>query len=181
MAKTYTKQALAVVGDTTFLAHITRKGFEAASQSAVKVGWPVYHVSGLLTEFVAPSTDLLVGFAAEDFSGTTSAVALFIPAYAGLVRVEGNFLGAAGIDNVLAAADLYLARDIAKLSTLIGGATAGWYILDAAVSATVKISSFEHSALAAPTDNLESIAAVGDTNARVVGDILAAACELTIA
>jgi hypothetical protein len=180
MAKTYTKQALAVVGDTTFLAHITRKGFEAAAQSAVKVGWPVYHVSGLLTEFVAPSTDLLVGFAAEDFSGTTSAEALYIPAYAGLVRVEANFLGAAAADNVLAAADYFLARDMLKSATLIGGATAGWYISDAAASVSVKITSFEHSASAALPDNLESRAYVGDTNARVVADILASACELTI-
>lgn len=168
---TFTKQASKVYNyDNPYLSLLFREGLEAAAQT-FKEGWPLKLPvgTGLYTEWVNPGDGDIAAFAAQDATGVTSTKILIVLAEPTKVLVEANFLGAAGIDNVLAQTDFGIARDLEKLATLINGTLPGWYIEDAAAAAAVKILSGRNAAMGL---TLESDALAGDTNARVRARIL---------
>ena len=164
MANTWGKAALdIVVPDSEFLALITREAPEGASQTFPAFS-PTKIASGLHAVFVNPTDGLLAAFAVIAGQNTTGANTKIVRAVQG-VEIEANFLGAAAADNVLAAADYGGKFDLLSSSTLIGGASAGWYISDATADPSVRISAFKTSH---PLPNVVATdPAVGDTNARV--------------
>jgi hypothetical protein len=163
MAVTHTKKGLSIVlHDTVLLETITRVLPEGASQT-FPAGSPLAFSSGLLVVFVAPTTALLAAFTEEVGHNTTGARTTCVLAVPG-VEIEANFLGAAAADNVIAAADMGGKFDLLSSSTLIGGASAGWYISDATADPSVRLSAF---APLREANRLESVGATGDTNCRV--------------
>lgn len=165
MAVTWTKKPLRpIVESNSFLSLYERYIPEGASQT-FPAGAPLKMASGLAVVFVAPSDADLAAFSLEAGHNTTGAEIECILAYPG-VEFEANFLGSAAADNVLAAGDLGGAGfDLAASSTLIGGASAGWYLADTTSSVSARICAFRAQS---PEPNvLQSQPAAGDTNARV--------------
>jgi hypothetical protein len=170
MAKTYGKQALAVsVPSDAWLGYNTRYAPEGASQTFVSSS-PLVFSSGYLVVGADPTTAIACFSLQAGHNTTAGAYNIpVLPAYNGLV-LFGNFLGAAAADNVLAAADMGASFDLKLSSTLLGASSPGWYILDAAASACVKITSFA-SDMVLPNSS-ETVAVAGDTNARVTAEVV---------
>ena len=163
MAKTFPTEGLKATTPMQPHASWLRQDIPKASATTFVVGAPIKLASGLALEWVNPSdADIWAFSLAAAVDGETTVEAIYATVD---VILEANFLGAAAADNVLAAADLGLARDLLKGTNLLGTGVAGWYISDAAADAGVTICEFD-SQYTFPTVN-ESKAVVGDTNARV--------------
>lgn len=163
MAITHIKQRLEPIAhDDVLLALLTRELPEGASQTWPE-GSPVSFSSGLLVEFVAPTTALLAGYALDAGHNTTGRTATIVLARAP-IEIEVNFLGAAAADNVLAAADMGGKFDLLKSTTLIKAANPGWYLSDATADPSHRITQFAPAKL---VNQVETVSAAGDTNARV--------------
>lgn len=166
MAQVHTKQAMEVVlHDDPLLALVTRSLPEAASQTFKRVS-PVVLTAGLVAEFVAPATALMFGYALSDGNNAAAAITNRTDVVLALphVEIEANFLAASAADNVFAAADLGTDFDLAVSATLVGGATRGWYIKDAADDEVVRLSGLPPLRIPNIPDLYTT---VGDTNARV--------------
>ena len=161
---TWPKQGLnIVVHDDNMLAVLSREVDEAASQVWKGVS-PLKLSSGLYAEWVSTADGELAAWSKEDghnATGKRCSVVLALPG----VEIEGNFLGAAAATNVLAATDYGLNRDLAVSAPLIGGATRGWYILDSAVAAAVRITEFATNFPLPESQNDRPIA--GDSDVRL--------------
>jgi hypothetical protein len=156
-----------------YLSILFREFPEAASQT-FEDGWPCKLVNGLVTEWVSVSDAFLACFAAQDASGTTSQACQVVLAEPSFIVVEGNLLDTSAADEVLAAADLGVEKELAKDSNLLGTGLAGWYIRDQTSAPAVRIQSFRNSY---PSPTVEpSASEVGDTNARVRGRLIDAIC-----
>jgi hypothetical protein len=169
MPNTWPKLPLQVKDDTnSFLSLFERDWPEGANQT-FPVGAPLKLVSGLTQVFVNPTDAPLAAFslsAGQNTTGATTQVVLAVP----YLEIEGNFLGAAAADNVLAAADLGSSRDLASDANLLGTGEAGWYIKDSAADPAVVICGFLTDQVL-PTVN-DTNPAAGDTNARVRARVL---------
>lgn len=170
MAKTYPKQAL-VVGfpSEAWLGYNTRYVPEAASQTFVSSS-PVVFASGYISTAANPAS-AIAGFSLQAAHNSTAGAYQMpvLPALNGVV-VFGNFLGSAAADNLLAAADLGVAYNLALSSTLLGASSPGWYIEDGVGTASTKITSFASDYVF--PNNSEVVAVAGDTNARVQGEVI---------
>lgn len=166
MAKTYPKKPLVVSAPSdAYEGYVVSSVPEAASQT-FPVGSPIAFVSGYGSVFVAPNTAKLMGIAiTAGNNGSAGANEIKYVKVTPEMRLFASFLGAAAIDNVLAATDLGLSRDLASDANLLGTGLAGWYVKDAADDASVIIDSFKADHVF--SDVLDSVAAAGDTNARV--------------
>lgn len=166
MARTWQKGPLRLYDPSnSFLSLLERRVPEGASQTFVTHS-PLKLTSGLAVEWTS-GTDVAY-FAAGDGQNTTGAFAnvyMMDPR----IEFEASFLGSAAADNVLAAADLGIARDLVKGTSLLGTGKDGWYIADTAVTGHCRITAFE-------AENADfasqSWPATGDTNARVRAKIL---------
>lgn len=170
MAKTYPKQALAVsIPSDAWLGYNTRYVPEGASQTFVSSS-PLVFSSGYLVVGATPTT-AIAAFALQAGSNTTAGAVNVpvLPVYNGVV-IFANFLGAAAADNVIAAADLGGSFDLDLSATLLGASSPGWYIEDGAASACIKITSFASDYIFPNIS--ETVAVVGDTNARVTGEVV---------
>lgn len=167
---THAKKGLSIiVHDAVLLETITRVIPEGASQT-FPAGSPLAYSSGLLVEFVAPATALLAAFTEEAGQNGTGKRTTCVLAMPSIVEVEANFLGAAAADNTIAAADVGGKFDLLKSTTLIGGASAGWYISDATADPSVRIATF------APMREPNEVRSVGqalDVNCRVRARLIA--------
>lgn len=170
MAKTYPKQALAVsFPSDAWLGYNTRYVPEGASQTFVSSS-PVVFSSGYIVAAASPSTAIAAISLQAGSNTTAGAVNIpVLPAYNGLVLFL-NFLGAAAADNVLAAADMGTSFELEVDSNLLGTGLAGWYLQDATVAPSVKITSFASDYIF--PNNSEVVAVAGDTNARVTGEVI---------
>ena len=163
MAKTFPTLGLKATTPRQPNASWLRQDIPKASATTFVQGAPIKLASGLALEWVNPSdADIWAFSMAAAVDGETTVEAMYATPD---VVLEANFLGAAAADNVLAAADRGLSRDLLKAANLLGTGEAGWYISDAAADAGVIICEFE-SQYVFPTTN-ESAAVVGDTNARL--------------
>lgn len=174
MAKTHPVQALSQHhNDSPFLALAVRKVPVAASQGAVKAGWPLKLVSGLATEWVSVADADLAYFANEDFirSGDSTAPAAgtmrrCIVADPAKVIVEGNLLVTSTYaTNVLAAGDLGAEVTLEKGANLLDTGVAGWFFGDTTTGAALIIDDFA-SRYRDPT-SAEDRAVAGDSDARL--------------
>lgn len=164
MANTYGKLPLRVsVPSNSFESLIERSWPEGASQT-FPVGSPLKLASGLALVFVNPTDAGIAAFALTAASGTTNNATKVLLATPD-VEIEANLLGSAAADQVLAAADLGKAYDLASNANLLGTGAAGWYIQATTSDVAVRINDFR-SDITIPNQNA-SFPAVGDTNARV--------------
>jgi hypothetical protein len=153
-----------------FLSLFERDYLEAASQTFPACA-PLKNSSGLLAEWVSPSDGDIVAVSLTAGQNTTGATVKAVIATPDL-ELEGNFLGSAAADNVLAAGDLFLTRDLAKSTTLVDNATnPGWYIADTSSAVAVVITQFACNQVI--PNVLQTKPLAGDTNARVFCKILA--------
>ena len=175
MAKTYPKQALRVFApNDAFLGAVSEYYPEGATQTFV-ANSPVVFTGGYIVESAqAPSVGVSgIALTAGNNSVAAGTYDARVVPVTQNIGIYANFLGAAGVDNVLAATDLGLDRDLYYLATLLGAASPGWYIADSAGGAVVNIRSFRNDW---PYPNsIESEAEAGDTNARVSAIFLNAA------
>lgn len=142
---------------------------EGASQT-FPVGAPLKISSGLLIEWVNPTDADIHSFSLTEGHNDTGSTVKVVMAFPD-VEIEANFLGSAAADNVLAAADCGLTRDLAKGTDLLGTGEDGWYIADTSGDVAVIISQFRSNQVL--PNQLNSFAQVGDTNARVFAKIIA--------
>ncbi len=169
MAKTYQKGCLQpILPSNSYLSLYERQLPEGASQTFPE-GAPLKFASGLLLEFVNPTDAKLAAWSLEAGQNTTGATAKVLLA-SEVNWIEANFLGSAAADNVLAAGDIGTAFDLAKSTTLLGAASAGWYIQDSTSDACAKIGGLVSAQVLPQSDS--SYPEVGDTNARVRARIL---------
>lgn len=177
MAKTFLKQALAAYSPSdAWLSLVTTNLPEGLNQTFVN-GAPLVFSSGYMIEATVAGdvvTSAIAGFSMNAAHNTTAGAydVQFVPAVPG-IHFHANFMGAAGIDNVLAASDLGLTRDVGYAATFLGAASPGYFVADSAGTVRVKIISFESDQVVA--NSTETKAVAGDTNARVRGVIIAAA------
>lgn len=177
MAKTFLKQALAACSPSdAWLSLVTTNLPEGINQTFVN-GAPLVFSSGYLIEATVGGdvvTSAIAGFSMNAGHNTAAGTydVQMVPVVPG-VHFHANFMGAAGIDNVLAAADLGTTRDIGYSATFLGAASPGYFIADSGGTVRCKIISFESDSVVA--NSTETKAVAGDTNARVRGVILAAA------
>lgn len=164
MAKTFPTLPLRVsVPSNSYLSLVERYAPEGATQT-FPAGAPLKASSGLLIEWVSVADADIIGFSMNAGQNTTGATCEYVMAEA-IVELEANFLSSTATDNVLAAGDLWIARDLSKGTNLLGTGVAGWYFADAAVGGGITISEFK-SDYVFPDVN-DSTPAAGDTNARV--------------
>jgi hypothetical protein len=181
MAKTFLKSALAPGKvDDAWVGMVAQYVPEGLSQTFI-AGAPLKMKSGrgYLIENDNPAL-AIVAFALEagsnDASDGLSQVKV-LPCFPG-THVYGNFLGASGADNVLAAVDLFENLRLTYHATQ--SATSGpiWFIEDnTASSEAVKMVSFY--ADSPVVNNDSTIAVAGDTNARVTAAVLLIECGWT--
>ena len=174
MAKTYPKQALRVFApNDAFLGAVSEYQPEGLNQTFV-ANSPVVFTAGYIVESAQSPSVGVAGIAlTAGHNAAAGANDVRVVPVTQNVGIYANFLGAAAIDNVLAAADLGLDRDLYYSATLLGAASPGWYIADSAGGAVVNIRSFRNDW---PYPNsIESEAEAGDTNARVSAIFLNAA------
>lgn len=181
MAITFPKQQMAVYQpDDAWLGMVTQYLPEGASQTFVD-GAPVIFSSGYIIIHATsdPITEDIAGFAQEAGHNTTAGAKQVgvVPCIPG-IHLHANFLGAAAADNVLAQTDLGITRDLDYSATLLGAASPGYYIEDAAANATVKIVSFKSDYTPSVGTN-QVQAAAGDTNARLRAAVLVDKCAWT--
>lgn len=166
MAKTYPKQALRVFApnDAT-LGAVSEYFLEGATQTFLENS-PVVMTGGYIVAAADPVTavfGIVLEDAHNDLADGTHKVRL-VPVNQ-QVGIYANFLGAGAANNVLAAADLGLDRDLEYDANALGTGLPGYYVQDSAASAAVNIFSFNNDW---PYPNsIESIAVAGDTNARI--------------
>lgn len=177
MAITWPKFPLKpLVPSNSYLSILERDYPEGASQT-FPVGAPLKAASGLLIEWVNPTDADIFAFSlteGHNDTGSTVKTLLATPE----IEFCANFLGSAAADNVIAAADLGLTRDLAKSTTLLPAHETnrnGWYIADTNSDVAVIISQFKAdiSPTVADANATASDPAVGDTNARVFARIIA--------
>lgn len=162
MALTWQKAPLRLFGlSNSFLSLVEREIPEGASQTFVTHS-PIKIASGLAVEWTS-GTDIAF-WSCGSGQNTTGAKGMFYFATPD-IGIEANFLGAAAADNVLAAADFGITRDIAK-GNLLGAANDAWYIQDSADGVMVKICQF-HTETKVPNELPSLRPAAGDTNARL--------------
>lgn len=162
MATTWLKRPMrAVLPYNSYMSLLERRLPEGDSQT-FPVGAPLKFSSGLLVVWDSGDVAALSAQAGQNTTGD-----LFTQCYLLTpgVELEANFLGSAAADNVLAAADVGNKFDIAEGANLLGTGIKGWYIQDSTSATVVRIS--EMRASSPEPLALESIPAVGDTNARV--------------
>lgn len=149
---------------------------EAASQTFPACA-PLKIVSGLLAEWVNPTDADVFAISLTAGQNTTGATVKAVFATPDL-ELEGNFLGSAAADNVLAAADLGLSVDLAKSTTLIdNAANPGWYFADTTSDVACVITQLRCNQV--PPNSTQTNTAVGDTNARVFAKFLAGKTVVT--
>lgn len=172
MANTYPKLPLRViVPSSSFLSLIERDWPEADSQT-FPVGAPLKNSSGKAAVWVNSGDADILGISLTAGQNTTSATTptKIVPLTAE-IELEANFLGGSAADNVLAAGDLFLTRDLIASSTLLPKAPrAGWYFEDAANDAVIQIIEFKSDFI--PPNSVATAPAAGDTNARVRGRVI---------
>ena len=174
MAKTFAKQRISVAPGE-FNSVVVQSGLEGATQT-FRRGAPLVRTAGLLVAAASPvAAATLVGWAENDAHNDAGGITeiQFSVAVPGQ-EIYANFLGAAGIDNVFAQADVGVSYDI-ELDT-DGHPDGGelWYVLDAAGTANAALMVSLKSDVQ-PPDQLGSRAEVGDTNVRVLFRIVDAA------
>lgn len=168
MAKTYDTLGLKAIHPFQPLGSWLRQDLPKASATAIVKGAPIKMASGLAVEWVNPTDADIDGFTmAAAVDGETTVESIYATED---VVLELTFLGSAAADNVLAAADHHKSVDLAKGANLLGTGVAGWYAADTTVDVAVKIISFESSKIL--PNSSETIAVVGDTNARVRAHVL---------
>lgn len=166
MAKTYPKRGIQVFApNDAYLSAVSVYLPEGQTQTFEGVN-PVVVTSGYVVLAADPVT-AVAGICVEDAhnSAADGTYNVRVIPVSEDVGIYANFLANAAADNVLAAADLYLKRDLEYDANMISTGVGGWYIEDGAAAASVRIVSF-NSDIAIPNSS-ESIAKVGDTNARV--------------
>jgi hypothetical protein len=171
MANTWPKFPLKpIVPSNSYLSLLERDYLEGASQT-FPAGAPLKLSSGLLIEWVNPTDADIFAISVTAGQNTTGATVKTIVAKPEL-ELCANFLGSAAADNVLAAADMGLTRDLAKSTTLVDNATnPGWYFADTSSDVAIQISQFRAD-LVLPNVT-QTNPATGDTNARVFASIIA--------
>jgi hypothetical protein len=170
VAVTYVKQGLRVyMPDDSYQAFAERSYPEGASQT-FPIGSPLKASSGNLVVWVTPTDGDVVAWALKA-GQNASAGTKQVPVLLALpdVFIEASFLGAAGIDNAVAAADLWTTRDLEYDATILPGSLPGWYIEDAAGDVAVQIVDF---AAGTVNETMQSDAAVADINVRVMAHLL---------
>lgn len=174
MAQTFTKRAMEpVVLDDAYLNFVALYAPEAATQTFV-AGELLKMVAGGLTVAADPAVTVW-GLALEDAhnDGALGDHNLkYFPFMPGAC-VYANLLTGAAADYVLAATDMGQSYDGAYSATLVGGATPGWHLDQAASGANSAfqiVSFFGDETKAASGYGNE--ARVGDTNARVVAMVV---------
>lgn len=169
MAVTYVKQGLRVyLPDDSYLSFAERSYPEGATQT-YPLGSPLKASSGNLVVWVNPSDADIIGFAlkaGQNASAGTKQVPILL-AIPELI-IEASFLAASAADNVLAAADLWIARDLEYDADFLPGSLPGWYVEDAADAAAVTIVGF---AAGTVNETMQSAAVAGDTNARILAHV----------
>ena len=164
MANTYQKGPLRVyVPSNSFLSLYEREYPEGASQT-FPVGSPLKLASGLAVVWVNPTDASLAAFsltAGQNTTGATVKVVLAMPE----VHFEANLLGSAAADYVLLATDLGTAYDLKSSSTLLGAASAGWYVAATTTDVACRVVQFDADQPIANSTSTRPVA--GDTNARI--------------
>ena len=177
MAKTFAKQRISVSPEE-FNSVVVLSGLEGATQT-FKRGAPLTITAGLLVAAASPvAAATLAGFAEEDAHNDAGGITRiqFAPAKPGM-HIYANFLGAAGIDNVFAQADLGVAFDIELDADGHPDGGEIYFVLDAAGTANAALMVADKSDVQ-PADTLGSRAEVGDTNVRVLFRIVDAAIQV---
>jgi hypothetical protein len=162
MAETWPKRPLFAVAPSAAIVGLMERRWPEGASQTFPIGAPLKVSSNTLVEWTA-GTDLaaLSVAAGQNTTGATCAVYFLVPG----IELEGNFLGSAAADNILAAADVGTAFVLAKSTTLLGTGNAGWYVEDNASNACVKLCELMAEQ---PVPNVNATyPAVGDTNARV--------------
>lgn len=161
MAKTFLTEALKATTPGQPAASWLRQNFPKASATTFPVG-PIKLVSGLAVVWVNPSDADIIAFAlAAAVADETEVECMYAMPD---VILEATFLGSAGADNVLAAADLGLSRDLAKITDLTADGD-GWCVTDTSADVAVDIVEFRSQQI--HPQSAEDFAAAGDTNARI--------------
>lgn len=169
MAKTFLKGHLQpIMPSNSYLSLYERILPEAASQTFPE-GSPLKFASGLLAKWVSTGDAKIAAISLEEGQNTTGAQAKVVLT-SDVLWIEANFLGSSAADNVLAAADVGTAFDLAENANLLGTAEAGWYLQDSTSDAVARIGALVSSIVLPQSDS--SFPEVGDTNARVRARIL---------
>jgi hypothetical protein len=180
MAKTYTKKALTLHHyNDPYLAAVQRKLPEGAGQT-FEAGWPLKLASGLLLEWVSLADAKIAAFAMEGASGVTSQKINVVLCEPSKLLLEANLLdtSTAG-DEALAAADLGAVKTLEKGTDLLAAGEDGWFFGDTTTGGVILIVDFANRQW--PSNNSESFAEVGDTNARIRGRVIDGAALTTSA
>lgn len=182
MATTWLKKTLTVHLPTdAMLATLPIYNYEASSQTFL-AGSPVVFSSG----YIAVATDAVTtcaGFAMEDAHNITAGTQKIkmVPASVGRVlQFFGNQLTTAAADNVLAATDLGSNQQINYEAAGGSDGSAIWHIGDSGSSAGCKIVQFKADAGSLPPNSSVVEPTAGDTNARVLAQLLDSAADFAV-
>lgn len=161
MAQTFDTHGLKATTPGQPSASWLRQNLPKASATAFPIG-PIKLASGLVVVWVNPSDADIFAFALKaGVSGDTEVECMYATPD---VILEANFLGSAGVDNVLAAADLGLSRDLTKVTDLTSAGD-GWCVTDTSSDVAVDIVEFASQQI--PPTNVNEAPVAGDTNARI--------------
>lgn len=171
MAKTFLKMPLRVgIPSDAFLNYAKVYEPLGASQTFL-AGAPVVWSSGYIVEGAQTPATAVDAFALKAAtSGSAGAYQIpVLPCYHGL-NVFANFLGAAGADNTLAAADLGNDFQLYYTATAGPGSTPLWFILDSSSGSEAVVMTSFYSDEQVPNQS-ETLAVAGDTNARCTFEV----------
>lgn len=164
MANRYGNLPLRVyVPSNSFLSLYEREYPEGASQT-FPVGSPLKASSGTAIVWVNPTDAPVLGFSITAATGVTGAIMKAVIATPELA-FEANLLGSAAADYTLLAGDLFKAYDLVSSSTLLGAASAGWYIAATTSDVACRVAQFDAEQPISNSNSSRPVA--GDINARV--------------
>lgn len=171
MAKTYPKRHLSVSAfDRAFLDFAERDWPEGATQT-FPAGSPLMISSGNLIVWDGSTANPIFGIALDaGHNGAAAANNIRLCITLPEILLQGNFMGSAGADNVLAAADRGLTRDLATTANFPSTSANGWYISDTNADVAVTIFDFRTN-FVHPTSSDDG-AVAGDTNAIILAQII---------
>jgi len=182
MATTWTKRTLTVhLPNDAMLATVPIYLLEASSQTFL-AGSPVVFSSGYMA-VASDAVTTLAGFAMEDghnITAGTQKIKIVPCAVGNCVQLFGNFLTTAAADNVLAATDLGIT---AQLNYEAAGGSAGeaiWHFGDTQSSEGVQVINFKSDVASLPANSSVVEPTAGDTNARVLAQVLDSAADFAV-
>lgn len=183
MAFTFGKQPLRVAApNDAYLSAVSVYWPEKASQT-FKANSPVQFNSGQIEECASPivtsTLEPVAGIVLEDASGTTGYQLRVAPLHYGGVGFYANFMANTGTTNVLATADLGGTFQLQRGANFLGTGIPGWFLADVATNGGCTLTSFA-SDYPAPQNQTTTIAANGDSDARITGCFKAAVIQLLV-